>query len=151
MPEIKHRTYIKAKPEKVYETLTTGEGWNAWFTDETTVDLDAGIRLRWKEFGPKKEDVEDGGPVLKAVPNESFVFQWSPGEGVTTVALELEPFREGTLVSLRETGYTTSKTDMEACLNCSAGWGEALTMLKFYLEHGIVCKEDLRNGTTQCG
>lgn len=144
MPEIKHRTYIKATPEKVYETLTTGEGWDAWFTDETTVDLDGEIRLRWKEFGPEKENVEDGGPVLEAVPNESFVFQWSPGEGMTTVALRLEPNREGTLVSLRETGYTTSDTDMAACLNCSVGWGEALTLLKFYLEHGIVCKEDLK-------
>ncbi|HEU5138409.1 MAG TPA: SRPBCC domain-containing protein [Bacillales bacterium] len=143
MPEIKHRTYIRAAPEKVYETLTTGEGWNAWFTDETTVDLNGDIRLRWKAFGQGHENIEDGGPVLKAVPNEAFVFQWSPGKEMTTVSLALEPYREGTLVNLRETGYTTSEKDLAACLDCSVGWGEALTLLKFYLEHGIVCKEDL--------
>lgn len=148
MPEIKQRTYIKVSPERVYETLTTGDGWNAWFTDETTVDLDGEIRLSWRDFGVEKEDIEDGGPVLEAVPNESFVFGWSPGEDMTTVSFTLEPCRDGTLVSLRESSYTTSEKDLNACVNCATGWGEALTLLKFYLEHGMVCKEDLTGDCT---
>ncbi|MEH7389731.1 hypothetical protein V7149_26010 [Bacillus sp. JJ1503] len=37
---INHQTYIKASLDKVYETLTTAEGWNAWFTDHTVLHLD---------------------------------------------------------------------------------------------------------------
>lgn len=143
MPEINHRTYIKAAPETVYRTLTTAEGWNAWFTDETAIDLDRDIRLRWKGFGPE-EDVEDGGPVVRAEANESFVFEWMPGEQRTRVSFELVPYKDGTLVHLNESGYTTSEQDLSACIGCAAGWGEALTLLKFYLEHGIVCKEDFK-------
>lgn len=147
MPNIKHRTYIKVTPEKVYRTLTTGQGWNAWFTDDTTVEMNQDgtgeIRLRWKNFGVQKQDIVDGGPILKAKPNECFVFEWSPGEGATTVAFSLKEYRDGTRVQLEESGYSMSASDLGACIGCAAGWGEALTLLKIYLEHGIVCKEDL--------
>ncbi|HET7615970.1 MAG TPA: SRPBCC domain-containing protein [Bacillales bacterium] len=143
MPEVSQSTYIKAAPSAVYETLTTAEGWNAWFTDETSVDLNGEIRLRWKSYGRNGKDIEDGGPVLKAEPGEAFAFQWSPGLVPTTVSFVLEPFREGTLVELRETGYSSADRDVAACVDCAAGWGEALTLLKFYMEHGIVCKDDL--------
>ncbi|HET7628086.1 MAG TPA: SRPBCC domain-containing protein [Bacillales bacterium] len=144
MPEISHETYIQAPPEKVYETLTTAAGWNAWFTDGTTVDLEGDIRFRWQNFGSERKTIEDGGPVLEAVPYKKFTFQWFPGETLCTVSLKLAPYKEGTLLSIHETGYSTSDRDLSAMANCAAGWGEAMTLLKFYLERGIVCKEDLR-------
>ncbi|MGE8205671.1 SRPBCC family protein [Heyndrickxia sp. NPDC080065] len=147
MPDINHRVYIKVDKENVYKTLTTSEGWNAWFTDNTSINLNSDgtgeIRLRWTEFGSKKENIEDGGNILEAVPNKSFVFRWSPGEGETTVSFKLESFKKGTLVILCETGYSNSEKDLEACLGCAVGWGEALTLLKVYLECGNVYKQDL--------
>ncbi|MED3653138.1 SRPBCC domain-containing protein [Heyndrickxia sporothermodurans] len=147
MPEIEHSTYIKVEKEKVYEILSSPEGWNAWFTDDTSLTLNSegtgDIRLKWTDFGSKKENIEDGGKILKAIPNKSFVFQWSPGESITTVSIKLEKYKDGTLVRLRETGYSSSEKDLAAYLGCAVGWGEALTLLKVYLEYGIVCKQDL--------
>jgi uncharacterized protein YndB with AHSA1/START domain len=147
MPTITHRIYIKADQEELFKILTTSEGWNAWFTDNTSIELTpqgtGEIRLRWTEFGSNKENIEDGGSILEAISNKSFVFQWSPGEKTTTVSFKLEPYKEGTLVVLKETGYSHSDKDLTACIGCAVGWGEALMLLKIYIEHGIVFKQDL--------
>lgn len=147
MPEINHSTYIKVEKEKVYDTLSRSEGWNAWVTDDTSLILNSDgtgeIRLRWKDFGRNQEDIEDGGKILEAIPGQSFIFQWLPGESKTTVSFKLENYKAGTLVTLKETGYSNSEKDLAACIGCAVGWGEALTLLKFYLEYGIVCKQDL--------
>lgn len=147
MPDINHKTYIKVPLQKVYETISTSHGWNAWFTDDTSLEINRNgtgqIRLRWTNFGSENVNIEDGGKVLAAIPNKKFVFQWSPGEQSSTVTFELEPYKGGTLVFLNETGYTNSEEDLKACIGCAVGWGEALTLLKLYLEHGIVYKQDL--------
>ena len=106
MPIIKHRTYIKAEPERVFETLTTAQGWNAWFTDRTTIDLKTNgtseILFRWSNFGLNHEEIQDGGEIIEIIPNKSFIFHWSPGEGKTIVKFELQPLREGTLLVVEE-------------------------------------------------
>ncbi|MFN3432618.1 MAG: hypothetical protein ACK46X_22055, partial [Candidatus Sericytochromatia bacterium] len=57
---IHHQTFIRATPERIFPMLATAEGWDAWFTDGTTLDLDAQeIRLRWKNFGPQKLTLEE--------------------------------------------------------------------------------------------
>ncbi|GIN87345.1 hypothetical protein J6TS2_37310 [Heyndrickxia sporothermodurans] len=78
-----------------------------------------------------------------AIPNKSFIFQWSPINGKTTVSIKLDPYKNGTLVTLKEKGYSRSEDDLATCVRCAVGWGEAMTLLKFYLEYGIVCKQDL--------
>ncbi|MED1863793.1 SRPBCC domain-containing protein [Fictibacillus nanhaiensis] len=147
MPEINHKTYIKVTVEDVYRTISTAQGWNAWFTDETSLEINPDgtgeIRMRWTNFGSENVTVEDGDEILEAIPNQKFVFQWSPGEQSSTVTINLEPYREGTLVILNESGYTNSEKDLSACIECATGWGEALTLLKIYLEYGIVYKQDL--------
>lgn len=147
MPRIYHQTYIKVEPKRVYEALVTAEGWNTWFTDETTImwndDGTGEIRLRWSNYGIDKIAIEDGGKILEAIPYECFVFQWSPGESVTTVKFLLKPYKEGTMLRIAESGYSESDRDIKACIGCAVGWGEALNLLKVYLEHGIVYKEDL--------
>lgn len=137
VPAIEHSVYINASPDEVYDTLTTGVGWDAWFTNGTTVDPRQGgeIRLRWKNFGAGHITTEDGGTVLEAVTNQKFVFQWSPSNHPTTVSMTLVPRGEGTLLTVRETGYELN--DLKAFMNCATGWGEALTLLKFYLEYGL--------------
>lgn len=141
--QIEQVTFINVSPEKVYETLTTGSGWDAWFTHGTVVDPTVGgsIRLRWRDFGAQHWTTEDGGRVLCAEPNRKFAFQWSPADSPTTVTFTLEPLGKGTQLSVVETGYSPSHKDIEALIGCAVGWGEALTLLKFYLEHGITYGE----------
>ncbi|MEH7380205.1 SRPBCC domain-containing protein [Bacillus sp. JJ1533] len=147
MPEINHKTYIKVPLEEVYKTLSTSQGWNAWFTDKTSLEIypdgTGEIKLICTDFGSENIDIEDGGKIVQAIPNKRFVFRWLPGEQNSTVTFTLEPYKDGTLVVLNETGYTDSEKDIKACIGCAVGWGEALTLLKIYLEHGIVYKQDL--------
>lgn len=137
--DIQHRTFINVSPSKVYETLTTGEGWDAWFTQGTTVDARPGgtIHFRFKNSGPDHITLEDGGRVLEASPDRKFVYQWTPGESTTTISFVLTELEKGTLVTLTESGYTRSELDLKTYGDCATGWGEALTLLKFYLEYGV--------------
>jgi uncharacterized protein YndB with AHSA1/START domain len=133
---IRHSVYIDSPVETVYSTLTTSEGWDAWFTDGSEVDASPNgeVLLRWKDFGPSRITAEDGGAVLEAERNRRFVFEWEPGDTITQVAFNLTPHAGGTILELEESGYETLTSYME----CASGWGEALAMLKFYLEHGVV-------------
>ncbi|MFD1020852.1 SRPBCC family protein [Thalassobacillus hwangdonensis] len=143
MPRIEHQTLIHVPREKVFRTLTTAEGWNAWFTDETSLVLkgkSGDIQLRWNGEGGT---IEDGGAIVEVRENAYFAFEWSPGEGMTKVTFQLAEHDQGTIVTVKETGYSDSEKDIQACVGCAVGWGEALTLLKIYLEHGIVYKQDL--------
>jgi hypothetical protein len=59
------------------------------------------------------------------------------------VSFKLIDYKNGTLVQLDEIGYVNTEHDIVACIDCAIGWGEALTLLKIYLEYGIVIKNDL--------
>ena len=114
VPKIEHITYIDVPIGQVYETLTTADGWDSWFTDGTTLDAAPGgqVRFRWVDFGPMRMTTEDGGRVLEVQENRKFVFQWQPGKAVTTVSIELDRLGKGTRLRLDESGY--SMDDVEA-------------------------------------
>ena len=139
--EIVHDIFVRASPEKVYDGLATAAGLDGWFTEGATVDARAGgeIRFRWKEWGPNKVTGSDGGPVLEAERPRRFVFQWRPDDEsyATTVEITFEPVEGGAVVRLRERGYHDTPNGLKAMLDCAAGWGEALALWKFYVEHGL--------------
>lgn len=138
--EIRHSTWIRSSPTDIYRALTTPEGLDSWFTKSTVNPVPGGeIRFHWVDWGPDHITTEDGGPVLEAIPSERFVFQWHPDtpDYATTVEIMIEPSEDGTIVSLREYGFADTPSASLAMINCATGWGEALTLLKFYLEHGI--------------
>ncbi len=139
LPPIQHAVYIAAEPKRVFKTLTTSNGWDAWFTNGTVIDARVGgwIQFRWVNWGPNHITMEDGGPIIDVVPDKSLVFQWKPGDSVTTIRIDLEPRGDGTVILLTESGYQSPNGYAE----CATGWGEALTLLKFYLEHGITYGE----------
>jgi len=137
--KIRQRTFVTLPPEKVYDTITTAEGWNSFFTKETTVDARPGgeIYFRWKDWGPDFYTTSAGGPVLAAVRPSLFEFQWGI-KFSTKVRFELAAQYDGTIVTLTEEGYPNTPAGRAAMLDCASGWGEALTLLKFYLEYGII-------------
>jgi uncharacterized protein YndB with AHSA1/START domain len=136
---IHHQTFIRTSAERIFAHVATAEGWDAWFTQGTSLDLDAKqITLRWKNFGPHQLTLEDGGPILTYQPPRRFAFEWSPLKGhPTKVTIVITPVENGSVVTLRETGYPDTDIAKQIMLGCATGWGEALTLLKFYLEHGI--------------
>jgi len=137
--KICQETFIKASPEKVYDTITSGEGWNAFFTAETSVKAIPGgtITFRWKDWGPNFYTHSAGGPVLEADRGKKFSFKWGT-ENPSIVTFELTGKFGGTVVKVTEEGYPNTSQGRASMLSCASGWGEAVTLLKFYLEHGIV-------------
>jgi uncharacterized protein YndB with AHSA1/START domain len=145
---IRHQTYIQATPEKVYDTITSGAGWNAFFTQATEVDPKAGgkIVFRWKNYGPNFYTTEAEGKVLNAERPGQFIFEWYPvgRETPTRVCFDLQAAYGGTVVRLSEDGYPDTPEGRDMILECAAGWAEALTLLKFYIESGIVYTQPKR-------
>jgi uncharacterized protein YndB with AHSA1/START domain len=134
-------TLIRATPEQVYDALTTGPGLDSWFTSGSRVDPRPGgeIHFQWRNWGPDRINAEDNGQVLEARRPERFVFQWQPDNPsyTTTVEIAFEPVADGVVVRLKEHGYHDTPAGLRHMLGCASGWGEALTLVKFYTEHGL--------------
>jgi uncharacterized protein YndB with AHSA1/START domain len=159
LPAIKWMSYINAPIERVYRTLTTADGWDGWFTRGATLDARPGGQfvLRWRDaerahdrvtlWGPVHTTLEIGGPVVAVEPERRFAFQWTTAAHPTTVDFQLARRGGGTVVTVTESGYTHDDLGATGVVGqienhspfamCAAGWGEALTLLKLYLEHGL--------------
>ena len=139
--EIRQTTLVRAPPEAVYDAIATAEGLDSWFTSGSEVEAHPGgkITFRWRKWGPNKVDQDSTGDVLEARSPERFVFQWRPDNPsyATTIEIDFEAVEEGTVIRLRESGYYDTPSGRAALLECAAGWGEALTLLKYWVEHGL--------------
>jgi len=139
--KVSFTTLVRATPERVYDAMATADGLNGWFTTSASVDARPGgeIRFRWVDWGYSHYTGENGGPVLEARRPERFVFQWQVDTDSynTTVEIDFEPVDEGTIVRLVEYSYEDSPTGLKDMLARASGWGEALTLMKFYVEHGV--------------
>jgi uncharacterized protein YndB with AHSA1/START domain len=136
---VEHATLIRAPAEKVYDAFATPAGLNQWFTTDSRITEDAQIEFRWKDWGPQKYTGSDGGPILARKRPERFSFLWSHhgSKWRTLVELTFQGFQDGTIVKVRESGFPETKLGRAALLANAAGWGEALTIAKFWIEHGV--------------
>jgi uncharacterized protein YndB with AHSA1/START domain len=139
--EIRHATFVRAPRERVFEAMTTPEHLDGWFTTGAEVDLRPGgtIHWRWRDWGPDRVTGDDAAPIDEVSSPERLVFRWhgQGGDRLTTVELDFEEADGGTVVRVRETGYLDTPEGRAGFANCAAGWGEALTLVKFYVESGM--------------
>jgi len=142
--EISHAVEIRCESSRVFQILTTGEGWNAWFTTDSSLDarVEGRIIWQWKEWGADRVSTGDHGQILELEQDRRLVFSWHPDrpDYATRVEMVLEDVAAGCVLRVRETGFENSPSGLHAMIQSAAGWGEALTLLKIYLEHGISCK-----------
>ncbi len=141
-PEIKHSVFIRAPREKVWSALTTPQGLDGWWgTRGSEIDLRPGgkMTLRWREWGAERDTNFDGDcVVLEVVPPKRFVFKWGdPTETMTTVEFDIEERDGGILLRVWEHGFAATARGRQSFEGNSIGWGEATTLLKFYVEHGV--------------
>lgn len=138
--ELKFSTLVRAERERVFEAFATAEGWDSWFTQGTTMDPRPGGEFvaRWRDWGVGRYDVDMQGKIVEVQPPERFVFRWWDMEPsrATTVETQFKQDPRGTVVRLRECGYPDTPAAHTNMLEIAAGWGEALTLMKFYIEHG---------------
>ncbi|MCO4754501.1 MAG: SRPBCC domain-containing protein [Bacteriovoracaceae bacterium] len=136
---IEYKTYIDAPVEEVFATITSAQGWDAWFTCGTYLDLESKeIVFRWKDFGADKITTNESAEIKEFVQNERFSYSWHGGvfDQPTVVSFNLRPQNKGTLIVLEDRGYPRSEKGESWFMDCACGWGEALTLLKVYLETG---------------
>jgi len=140
--QIKQRTYIDSSPEKVYNTITSAKEWDMFFTTGMELEPKPGgkCNFSWKDWGPDFYTLTAPGEVVEATPHKRFVFQWGQVGRETTIRFELEPLGDGTVVTVTEDGYYDTPDGRKMILECASGWGEATTLLKFYIEHGVIYK-----------
>lgn len=138
---IEHKVLVRADRARVYDAFTTAAGLDGWFTVGSTVEARPGgtIHFRWQDWGPDRITAESSGPVREAERPTRFVFDWHGDNDsyYTTVAVDFTATEEGTVMLLRETGYEDTPGGRKSILGCATGWSEALTLLKFYVEHGL--------------
>lgn len=141
--EIRGKTYVDAAPARVWEAFATAEGLDGWFTRGASANVRpmGHIHFRWREWGPDRVNLDAYCPVLDAQPPSRLVFQWAPLAGApdrpTTIEIDFERRGSGTVVHLKEYGYPFTAEGLRAYRECAVGWGEALTLLKFWVEHGL--------------
>jgi uncharacterized protein YndB with AHSA1/START domain len=134
--EAKQSVFVRAPCEKVYDAFATAEGLDGWFTRGSQIDARPGgaLLFRWVDWGAEREITADvPGRVKEAKRPERLVFEWGEPGNESTVEIVFEPRDGGTLVKLREFGFRK----IENVVENAGGWGEALTLAKFWLEHGI--------------
>lgn len=147
--DIRQRTFIAAPVERVFEVITSAGGWNAFFTTDMKLEPRPGgqCNFAWRNWGPDNYSTTARGEVVAIEPPHLFSFRWYPigPDQPTTIRFELTAAAGGTVVTLTESGYTDTADARKMILECSSGWGEALTLLKFYIEHGIVYTQPRRD------
>jgi uncharacterized protein YndB with AHSA1/START domain len=141
-PEIRHSVFIRAPRAKVWAALTTAQAMDAWWgTRGSEIDLRPGgkLTLRWRGWGPERDiNADRECDVVEVLPPKRFVFRWGEtADMMTTVEFDLEERADGTLLRLREHGFAPAAKGRESFEGNSLGWGEAATLIKFYVEHGV--------------
>lgn len=134
--------FIRAPRAKVWAALTTAQAMDAWWgTRGSEIDLRPGgkLTLRWRGWGAEQDiNADRDCVVVEVLPPKRFVFRWGEtADTMTTVEFELEERDGGTLLRLREHGFAPTTKGHESFEGNSLGWGEAATLVKFYVEHGI--------------
>jgi uncharacterized protein YndB with AHSA1/START domain len=139
---ITYKTFVSRPIGEVFTAISTAEGWNSWFTTRCRLDLRPGgvFEPEWVAFGPDLIDCKESGRVLAVEWPRRLVLQWTPaGPNLpTTIEFALTERFGGTVVQVSDSGYPVgSLHDQRIFIECACGWGEALTLLKFFLEYGI--------------
>ena len=138
--EVKQSVFIRASRERIYDAFATAEGLDGWFTRGSRVDPRPGgaMLFRWVDWGAEKSiNIDVPGRVIEAKRPERFVYEWGEPGSESTVEILPEERDDGTLVRLREFGFRK----LEHLIGNAGGWGEALTLAKFWIEHGIATNQ----------
>ncbi len=126
---------------EVFRAIATSAGMEAFFISQMSVFgpdgprdpgsyFESGDRYHWRWLVGK--DLE--GEILEVDAPRSLTFTF----GDAKVRIDVESFKDGTLLSLTQFDMPDSERDRVLLhMNCRGGWIYHLTVLRGYLEHGI--------------
>lgn len=140
--EIEREIVVAARPERVWEVITSAEHLGRWFADAgARIELRPGglLELRWVEHGTVRGIVEVVEPPVR------FVFRWAgpissePDEGnTTTVEFTVTPEGDGARLRVVERGFgdlAVSEDEQRTYVDGNTeGWRGVLEQLRTYLD-----------------
>ena len=146
--EFVYATFIRTTPEKLWESLTSGEfSEKYWFGFRIEVEQKAGGTVRILPPKGMEEHGHHAGKVLVCEPLRKLVYTWNPKDkpelarkrdGLSRVTYELTPM--GAQVRLRLIHGNLLPEDLENDPNTfrgiNNGWPAVLSSLKSLLETG---------------
>ena len=123
-PRLRFTRHLAHPADRVWRAVTEPDDLKAWFPDTIVVDRWAvGAPLR---FEPATEGVDGfDGEVLAFEPPRMLEFRW----GTDVIRIELEPYGEGTKLTLLDTIDELGKAARDA-----AGWHVCLDQLESRLD-----------------
>jgi uncharacterized protein YndB with AHSA1/START domain len=140
---IERSTLIHARRARVWSALTTSEGFSNWFSVEMADSFAPGKRVDMVST----EHSSKGQPfyviIERMEPEHTFSWRWHPGsaspsdDGTTRVEFHLEEVQDGTLVTVRETGFDriSLARRAKAFAENERGWEMQLESLRQYAGH----------------
>ncbi len=141
--EIRCEMMLRASVDKVWNALTTAEGWTGWFSYGVKGRFAEGEKLTL-DFGPYGECFA---LVSTMNPKIEFAYQWHPGEDcpidkypaseMTTVKFTLESVSEGTKLTMVESGFANlpESRRLSAFNANSGGWDAELPKITKLVEN----------------
>ena len=141
--EIRSEMMLRASIDKVWDALTTHEGWTGWFSYGVVGKFEEGETLTL-DFGPYGECYAI---VSTMNPKTEFAYQWHPGEDcpiekypvseLTTVRFTLEALGDGTKLTMVESGFANLPESRRAsALEAnSGGWDSELPKIVGLVEN----------------
>lgn len=138
VPPVRAAEIIRAGSGRIWDAISTRDGWESWFCQRALVDFRPGgfVHFRWVEWGADKYTGDNRADLVTVETRKRLAFRWKSHDThpTTLVDIHLEPRGPITVVRLEETGWGDN---VQAAMNNSVGWGGALVMLKDYVEHGV--------------
>ena len=155
--DIRLAVSIRARPERVYQALTSARELTRWWLLGAETDArNAGrVRMVW----PRLRGAAGGLPVgfgeragvfVDLEPARKVAWLWKPARGEKGVvpplcSIFMLPGRRAgrSEISLLHSGFPSAKAVDGLFLHYARGWEDGLAKLKLYLEAGKTCKSEL--------
>ena len=129
--EIRINVAIKARPEKIYDAVTTQEGLANWWAKQTTAKPEVGF-VNLFIFGKFRNEMK----VTKLVPDKKV--EWKCINSIeewidTDISFDMEEKEGSTILRFTHAGWRAT-TDTFA--GCTYDWALFMTSLKTFCETG---------------
>lgn len=134
MAKMYHEIEIEARPEKVFEALTSQKGLSGWWTVDSSVTEPAEGKVA--EFGFENRAVVFTMRIDKVSPPELLVWKCVGGPKEwkgTRLRWEISKTKDGSDLMFTHSRW---KTVDETFRSCNSTWGELMYRLKAYVESG---------------
>jgi uncharacterized protein YndB with AHSA1/START domain len=131
---------LNAPPERVSRAWADPQGLARWFPDRVEGGLAVGARtvLVWRNDRRWWDVIE-----ARAGERFSFRWPWDPDERLITTALvTFQPAGYGTMLELEDGPFPLDKPGgIDAWVEATRQWAEALAMLRAQLDFGVDLRE----------